>query len=263
MSILVSCDACGKELRAKDEAAGKQAKCPSCKAIIQIPHAADPLDAEEDDYGAGLPSPPADDSGDNRQPCPACGEMIASTARKCRHCDEVLIDSPLKKKKSKSSRSGRSSRRREGGCPTADLGKRFLGAMADGFAFFLFVGPGYGVIIASGVDNGQGDESMAMIGVLLLVLGVLALIGLQLYLLIARSQSIGKWLLNTQIWDYETNEPAGFVKTFLLRGVVNGLISAIPCIGSIYSLVDICVIFGEEHRCLHDQIAGTYVVDIS
>ena len=266
MSILVSCDECGKELRAKDEAAGKQAKCPNCKAIIQIPHPQEPVDAEEDDYGAGLPLPstPSDDFGDDRQPCPACGEMIASTARKCRYCEEVLGDSPSKKKKM-SSRSGRSSRSRQGGA-TADLGKRFLGAMADGFAFLLFMGPGYGILIAAaeGGNNGRGgDESMMMVGVGLLLLGGLALLGLQLYLLIARSQSIGKWLVNTQIWDYETNEPAGFVKIFLLRGVVNGLIGAIPCIGPIYSLVDICVIFGEEHRCLHDQIAGTYVVDIS
>jgi uncharacterized RDD family membrane protein YckC/phage FluMu protein Com len=262
MSILVSCDACGKELRAKDEAAGKQAKCPNCKAIIQIPHPEEVVDAEADDYGDTLPSAPQDDFGDDRQPCPACGEMISSTARKCRYCDEDLLGASPKKKKS--SRSGRSSRRSRGGCPTADLGKRFLGAFVDGFAGLLFVGPGYGVLIASGVnDRGGGDESLAMIGLGLIVLGVLALLGAQLYLLVARSQSIGKWMVNTQIWDYETNEPAGFVKTFVLRSFVNGLIGAIPCIGPIYSLVDICVIFGEEHRCLHDQIAGTYVVDIS
>ncbi len=261
MSILVNCSACGRELRAKDEAAGKRAKCPDCKAIIQIPHAEEVEDAEADDYGDTLPSDPADDYDDDLQPCPACGEMIASTSRQCRHCDEVLIDTPSKMKKS--GRSRRSSRRREGGGVTADLGKRFLGAFIDGFAGLLFLGPGYGMVIASGAGNRGGDESMAMIGVGLVVLGGLALLATQLYLIIARSQSIGKWLIGTQVWDYETNEPAGFVKIFLLRGFVNGLIGAIPCIGPIYSLVDILVIFGEERRCLHDQIAGTYVVDIS
>lgn len=123
------------------------------------------------------------------------------------------------------------------------------------------MGPGFGMVIAS--RGGGGDESMAMIGLGLLMLGVLLTLATQLYLLISRSQSIGKWLVGTQVWDYETNEPAGFVKIFLLRGFVNGLIGAIPYIGPIYSLVDILVIFGEEHRCLHDQIAGTYVVDIS
>ena len=69
--------------------------------------------------------------------------------------------------------------------------------------------------------------------------------------------------MKTQILDYETNEPAGFVKSFLLRMLVNRLIGGIPCVGPIYTIVDILFIFGEERRCLHDQLAGTYVVDIS
>ena len=100
-------------------------------------------------------------------------------------------------------------------------------------------------------------------GVILMVFGALALLIVQLYLLINRSQSVGKYLVKTQIFDYETRTPAGFVKTFLLRGVVNNLITNIPCVGAIYAIVDPLFVFSEEHRCLHDQIAGTYVVDIS
>lgn len=69
--------------------------------------------------------------------------------------------------------------------------------------------------------------------------------------------------MKTQVYDYEERVPAGFVKTIILRNVVSGFISALPCIGHIYSLVDPLMVFSEEHRCLHDQIAGTYVVDIS
>ncbi len=261
MSILVSCDTCGKELRAKDEAAGKQAKCPNCQAIIQIPHADEYADDAVEDADDTRSRAPQDEFGDDRQPCPACGEMIASTARKCRYCDEIL-DTFGKKK---SHRSGRAFRRQEGDYPTADLGKRFLGAFVDGLMGGLFIGPGYGMFIASGIDNPQRrvDESMAMIGLLLLMLGGLTLLAIQCYLLATRSQSIGKWLVNTQIMDYETHQPAGFVKAFWLRGVVNQLICGIPCLGAIYALIDIFAIFSEERRCLHDQIAGTYVVDIS
>jgi uncharacterized RDD family membrane protein YckC/predicted RNA-binding Zn-ribbon protein involved in translation (DUF1610 family) len=258
MSILVSCDACGKELRAKDEAAGKQAKCPNCKAIIRIPHAEEFADAEE--YGDTQPSPPVDDFGDDRQPCPACGEMIASTARKCRHCDEVLMDSPLTKSKKKPSRSGRSSRRRAGRYPPADRGKRFLGAFADGFAYCLLMVPGFVMMGAFGDGNGQDNDAMAGIGLILFWLGGLTAIALNIFFLVTRSQSIGKWLVNTQMMDYETHEPAGFWKTFIIRGFVNGVIGLfVP----FYGLIDVLFIFGEEHRCVHDQIAGTYVVDIS
>ncbi len=101
---------------------------------------------------------------------------------------------------------------------------------------------------------------MILAGVLVMLMGMLTLLALNIYLLVTRSQTIGKWLDNTKIMDYETHEPAGFVKTFILRSLVNGLIgSCVP----FYGLVDVCVIFGDEHRCLHDQIAGTYVVDIS
>lgn len=53
------------------------------------------------------------------------------------------------------------------------------------------------------------------------------------------------------------------VHAFVLRSFVNGLIGAIPCIGSIYALVDIVFIFREDRRCLHDLLASTVVVDIA
>ena len=257
MSILVSCDACGRELRAKDEAAGKQARCPNCKGIVQIPHAEEFALAEE--IGGTRPESPVDQFSDDREPCPACGEMNASSARQCQHCDEDLLEGAPRRKKPR--RSSRSSRRQEGEYPTADLGKRLLGKLIDGFAGLLSVLPGGALLIAGAVSkNGQGDGQMILAGVVLMLFGMLILFAVNIYLLVTRSQTIGKWLDNTKIMDYETHEPAGFVKTFILRRCVNGLLELfVP----FYGLVDICVIFGEEHRCLHDQIAGTYVVDIS
>ncbi len=257
MSILVSCDACGRELRAKDEAAGKQARCPNCKAIIQIPLAEEFALAEE--FGGSRPESPVDEFRDDRQSCPACGEMNASTARQCQHCDEDLLEGSPRRKKLR--RSSRSSRRQEGEYPTADLGKRLIGKLIDGFAGLVSVLPGVALLIAAATsNNGKGDGQLAVVGVVLMLLGMLTLFAMNVYLLVTRSQTVGKWLDNTKIMDYETHEPAGFVKTFILRSFVNGLIgSVVP----FYGLIDICVIFGEEHRCLHDQIAGTYVVDIS
>ncbi|MGE0610502.1 MAG: RDD family protein [Pirellulales bacterium] len=147
----------------------------------------------------------------------------------------------------------------------ADLGKRFLGALVDGLAGMVFVIPGYGMMIAGAAAAEQGGEPGALmfIGMGILVLGSLALMGLQIYLLATRSQTVGKYIMKTQIVDYQTGLPADFVKSFLMRALVNGLICGIPCVGSIYAIVDICYIFSAEHRCLHDLLAGTVVVDIS
>src|SRR5690349_9470735 len=37
MAIAVGCPACGKQLRVKDEFAGKRVKCPSCGQILALP----------------------------------------------------------------------------------------------------------------------------------------------------------------------------------------------------------------------------------
>jgi predicted RNA-binding Zn-ribbon protein involved in translation (DUF1610 family) len=119
MSITFQCPDCGKKLKAPDTAAGKSSTCPGCGANVTCP---DPVyDAEvvetgppaeppgfnpfadlEDDkpYGVAKPSPAQDFSTEERRPCPMCGEMILTTAAKCRFCGEVF-DSTLKKAKGK------------------------------------------------------------------------------------------------------------------------------------------------------------------
>lgn len=114
MPIKVTCNSCGKSLKAKDSAAGKRVKCPQCGDPITIPEAV--YEAEEvgngdseydddygDDYGYGddqydlgddVANAPA---AERRKPCPACGEMIVDKAVKCRFCGEIF-DASLKKK---------------------------------------------------------------------------------------------------------------------------------------------------------------------
>ena len=269
MPISVDCSHCGKTLKAKDSAAGKTAKCPSCQELITIPLIDEVYDAEEagepDAEFAGvnsydMPAIP----GEGRTACPACGEMIAERAKKCRHCGEFL-DADLKRQ----GRGKKSSRSRRGDtAPLADLGKRFLASMADGLVGLLMLAPGLGLMIAGGEPEAPDhNETLTIAGGITAIIGFLGLMGLHIYLLATRSQTIGKYLIKIQIMDYETNEPAGFVKSCVLRMFVNGLVGAvagcIPVIGGCYSLIDILFIFGEERRCIHDHIAGTYVADIS
>ena len=272
MSIKFACESCGRELKVRDDAAGKRVRCPDCNTMIEIPAADTAMDAEivdDNPFAAGdikSTGDTADEATEDRRPCPACGEMIKSAASKCRFCGEVF-DPSLKKRKS-SGGGGRS----DSSHSPAGPGKRLVGVLADGFAALMLMAPGIGLVVAGmpndfgnpGQRGGGGENpTLIMLGIGLFALGAIAWLGLNLYLLITRSQSIGKYLVNTQIHDYETGERADFVKCWLLRSFVNGLIGGIPVVGGIYSLADALFVFSEDNRCLHDRLAGTYVVDIS
>ncbi|QDT41694.1 hypothetical protein Pan241w_17570 [Gimesia alba] len=114
MSIRVTCSFCGKQIKAKDSAAGKKAKCPDCGGVIKIPN----LDEEEiydaestgeddpfgfDDFepneGESIPSA-------KRKACPSCGEDIAKSASKCRFCGEIF-DPALKAKAKREAKKNR------------------------------------------------------------------------------------------------------------------------------------------------------------
>ena len=147
MPIRVACPSCGKSLQAPDSAAGKRAKCPECGKVLVIPEPIQEAEEVPDEYGlqgdlgdsygvqdlldeadrlppptagplptmsAPQPAPRAPVPGAGpmigRRPCPACGEMIMSTAAVCRYCGEVF-DTTLKRKR----------RRRGGGDDEEDL----------------------------------------------------------------------------------------------------------------------------------------------
>jgi predicted RNA-binding Zn-ribbon protein involved in translation (DUF1610 family) len=123
MPISFQCPQCGKKLKAPDEAAGKSSKCPGCGGTVtcpepiyeaevfdesQPPAGHDPyadLDSDKP-YGLVDPQPVAAPSTEDRRPCPMCGEMILTTAAKCRYCGEVFDPALKKAKGSKSKRYG-------------------------------------------------------------------------------------------------------------------------------------------------------------
>ncbi len=110
MSISFQCPRCGKKLKAPDSAAGRSSSCPGCGGTVTCPEpdddgevvemqlsaakpkGFDPFADMDDDkpYGVAAEGPASDSGGGDRQPCPACGEMIIATAAKCRFCGEVL-----------------------------------------------------------------------------------------------------------------------------------------------------------------------------
>jgi predicted RNA-binding Zn-ribbon protein involved in translation (DUF1610 family) len=105
MPINVKCPSCGKTLAAPDAAAGKRAKCPGCAQIITIPAAVQQAEiigaaapvaaAVQDPYGTSDPAPATSRAlpaarGEQRRPCPDCGEMIIVGAAKCRFCGAIF-----------------------------------------------------------------------------------------------------------------------------------------------------------------------------
>jgi uncharacterized RDD family membrane protein YckC len=153
----------------------------------------------------------------------------------------------------------------------ASLLQRFCGALLDSLLPSLFLLPGYFMMIFGAIameqqnqDGGNPDlPIVSILGLAIIIIGGLLTLVLQIYLLATRSQTLGKYIMKTQIVDFETGQPADFVKAAVLRILDNSIIASIPCAGAIYSLVDIFFIFRDDRRCIHDLLAGTTVIDIS
>lgn len=81
------------------------------------------------------------------------------------------------------------------------------------------------------------------------------------YVLSTRQQTIGKALMKTKIVG-ETTERVTFSRLFLVRYLLIWVVSMIPFVGGIFSLINVVSIFGEQRKCLHDYLARTRVVSL-
>ena len=136
--------------------------------------------------------------------------------------------------------------------------KRLLGAIVDTIvALVVFFGAVVlAMILAPATSNPDEPNFLA----LAIMAGLPTMLGLiQMILVATEGRTIGKYALNTKIVNAK-GDPPGFLQGIFLRYIVNGLLGFIP----FYGLIDICVIFANDtHRCIHDYIAGTFVIDAS
>src|ERR1700682_1392639 len=98
MALVFQCSTCGKKIKARDDSAGKKARCPYCQAMMFVPEPVSDAEegpAKQETYAVHKP-PPRPPKGEEREPCPACGEMILAGAVKCRFCGEIF-DEELKR----------------------------------------------------------------------------------------------------------------------------------------------------------------------
>lgn len=85
-------------------------------------------------------------------------------------------------------------------------------------------------------------------------------ITLNIILIIKKSATVGKVLLGMTIKRSNGNKCSAS-RIIFLRIIVNGIICSVPAVGTIYAIVDILFIFGEDRQCIHDLIADTIVVN--
>lgn len=132
-----------------------------------------------------------------------------------------------------------------------------------GFAGFV---PAYAMNFQTLVQQARGNPTAVWVGLaktggwfyfgLLVALVVLAI---DLMLLSRNGQTIGKKAFGIKVVRVD-GSPVSLFRVFFLRYVCNTLLTLIPYFGSLYSLVDCLMIFGEKRRMAHDYIADTIVI---
>ena len=133
------------------------------------------------------------------------------------------------------------------------LGAALLDSLVGGFVVGLPVVSG----IAMMDPKHDSVSTGSAVCFVLAAVGFLALLIYNIVLLSTQGQTIAKKWLGIRIVTHPDGQNPGFVKAFLLRSFVNGLIGQVV---PFYPIVDSCFVFREDQRCLHDLIADTTVI---
>lgn len=115
-------------------------------------------------------------------------------------------------------------------------------------------------IIFSGMLKGQGSYGGGLVAVFTLLIA--AVLGVQIWLLTTKGQTVGKKVMGLSIVKVSDMTNGGFVTNVLMRGAIGWVITAVPVLGVLYGLADPLSIFRDDRRCIHDHIAGTCVIKI-
>jgi|Laugresubdmm15sn_1035100.scaffolds.fasta_scaffold00974_5 uncharacterized RDD family membrane protein YckC len=131
------------------------------------------------------------------------------------------------------------------------------GAVLLGSAFFQIV-----IDASRGIqpDFTDIEPGRLLLGAALIGLGAFSLLIVQIVMLSMRGQTIGKRLLGIRIVRFGDGSNPGFVRAWLLRSLVVGLIGTLGMVGNVFTIVNYGFIFRADRRCLHDLIADTKVV---
>jgi uncharacterized RDD family membrane protein YckC len=143
----------------------------------------------------------------------------------------------------------------------AGRGTRFLAALVDGLIIMIPVVL-ISVMVPLMFPPQGGTPSNLQLGLLgggSIVL-VLAVIAVNCVLLHRYGQTMAKRMFNIKIVRGDGSR-CSLARIILARWLPVTLVGLIPLLGPILTLIDPLFIFRDDHRCLHDQIADTIVVD--
>lgn len=146
------------------------------------------------------------------------------------------------------------------GFANASLTTRFFASLVDGLYILFTLAIGFAAVIVAGqfgvVQLGEAAQHR-FDPTVLIILYFFPLIGaiVQWNLISTRGQTLGKMLFSIRMTTLDGRLP-GFIHGVVLRNWLRNLLAFIPFFG----LVDLLFIFGDAHRCIHDYLAGTRVV---
>jgi len=148
----------------------------------------------------------------------------------------------------------------------AARGSRLAAVILDGILGFICFAPAYVTNFATLAQQSRGNPLalwiiLAKTGTWFYVgaLGALVVLAIDLVLLARNGQTIGKKLLGIKVVRVD-GTPVSLFRVFFVRYLCNTFLTMIPLVGSLYSLVDALMIFGESRRTLHDRMADTIVI---
>ena len=148
--------------------------------------------------------------------------------------------------------------------PLANRRKRLLAAMIDGFIGFLLLLPVYEYYDffewwALPIEQREPLPVSVVINLLFYIFASYLI--LHSYLLYYYGQTIGKRIMRIAVATLDFQVPA-YNRLIALRYLPFHLASLFPPL-ALLPIVDLLYIFRQDHRCLHDHMAGTQVIDIS
>lgn len=151
------------------------------------------------------------------------------------------------------------------GSELATLGERFLGSLIDGLILLpLAFGAGMMlgiVLVVMGMPAESPAFSLAS-RILGTLIGIAVFLLINGFLLATRGQTVGKVVMKTQIVsDDGMLVPLG--PLVLKRYVPLWLVTNLPYIGFLAALANALAIFRENRKCIHDEIAGTKVIQVN
>lgn len=143
--------------------------------------------------------------------------------------------------------------------PLASKWARLFGAIIDGIIGILIALPFWFLI--GGFEMFAGAEEPPFHYTLLGgIYGFVAFLLIHGFLLKQYGQTVGKKIMGTRITDMRGNLP-DFAPLVLKRYLPISVVSIIPIVGPLLTLIDVLFIFRGDRRCVHDLIAGTQVLE--